>query len=586
MEKYIFCKEYNSQIAEKIRKNFYKMFGIDLKAEKYHQDNSFQDNWEILIQDVFKKQKRGASEGYIRRFAELVSALANSGMGDNIVRTDEDTLKRLQKLVRELQKMISDMLVFPEDYYILEPDIYMNAYLSIKFIEAEIIPDEVSGAVVRKDIVNIDGSGWTSVKGHAYKTPFENLHIKKQFCLKYQNCLLGKDDVQIFGTSLSGNDSEIEIDTQDLQDFCGYKKRIKISFSKDKKCERWSRKHILKLEQQLQMEDRILFYKTIDSILPRNMVDLMIMNQKKFKVYDYIYLVDWLCTCDSIKWKNIIGMITVFSRINQNVLMAYGLWEELELCIDAWIGQIATINRRLKCLSNALVYMIYYKNDGMRYIEDRCRKEIDEIEVFPHIFNELYAETAIQRCSNIWEKQPEKLEIRIKDSLTDYWWIYAILQWRIIDNLKSDRCKELADSEYNLGWLIYRFFELRRFLNGGYVEDKILEKLDTDNRILKKTKKVDFKELIDGLGRIQGLMEICNTVFLLLPKTINKDENTNDFFQMLNNNEVEIRKLFCDAVRARSGYVLEPEGSEINKIMRYMDSVLRWVGDKNKFPKQ
>lgn len=580
MEKYIFCRQYNSEIAEKICKNFRSMFGVRLEAEKYHQDTDFQNNWEMLIQDVFRKQKRGASEDHIRRFAELVNALANSGMGDNIVRTDEDVLRRLQKLVCELRELISDMLIFPEDYYILESDIYMNAYLSIKFIETETIPDGEG-----KNILHMDKPGVLSTKGYDYKVPFKDLHKDKNFCLKYKKCLLGKDGVQIFGTSLGDDDREEEIGLQDVQDFCGYKKRIKISFSKDKKCERWSRKHILKLEQQLQMEDRILFYKTIDSILPRNMVDLMIMNQKKFKAYDYIYLVDWLCTCDSIKWKNIIGMITVFGRINQNALMAYGLWEELELCIDAWIGQIATINRRLKCLSNALIYMVY-KNDGMRYIEDRCRKEIVETEGFPYKFNELYAETAIQHCSDIWEKQPEKLEVRIKDPLTDYWWIYAILQWRIIGNLESDRCKESVASECNLGWLIYRFFELHRFLNGGYVEDKILKKLDTDNRSLKKTKKITFKELIDGLGGMQGLMEICDTIFLLLPETNNKDENTDDFFQMLNDNEAEIRKLFCDVVRAKSGYVLEPEGSEIYRIIKYMDSVLRRVEDKNKFPRQ
>lgn len=585
MEKYIYCKEYNSQAVKKIRKDFYRMFSVDLGKEKYYQNTDFEKNWEMLIQDVFRKQKRGASEEYIEEFVGLVNALVNSGKRSDIIRTDEDELNIIQELVCKLRKMISCMAGFPEDYYILEPDIYMNAYLSIKYIKDESIPSEITNTELRKGILMLDGHYMISAKGHEYKVPFKELPMNKKFCLEYQKCLLGKDDVQIFGTSLNADEREEEINIQDIQDFCGYKKRIKISFSKDKKCERWSRKHVLKLEQKLQMEDRVLFYKTINSVLPRNMVDLMVMNQKKFNVYDYLYLIDCLCTCDSIKWKNIIGMITVFGCINKNVLAAYKLWEDLELCIDVWIEQIDTINRRLKCLSNALVYMAYHIDGGVEYIEDMCRKEIAEIERFPYMPNDPLAETMKQRCANIWEKEPKNLIVRIKEPPIDYWWIYAIIQWRIIDNLKSDRCKEIANSKYALGRLVYQFAELYRFLDRVYIKDETLEKNKYRKHNKKKAEKIDAEEILNGLGGVQGLMEICNSVILSLPDTVNQDTNTNDFFQMMNH-EAEIRKLFCSMLEERSGYILEPEGSEINRITKYMVNVLRWVEDKNKYLKQ
>lgn len=416
---------------------------------------------------------------------------------------------------------------------------------------------------------------------------------EKDFCLNYQRSFLGRDNIQIFGTGNKKkkicNKAEIDkkleedelleteipehvVDIQKIKDFCGYKQRIKVDFHNEWRCNAWNRNKILMAERKLQMEDKILYYKTINGNLPRNMVDLMMISKSQMNAFDYLYLLDWLCTCSSIKWKNIIGIITVFSCIYKDTLENFDLLRRVQLCIDLWISSIKTINRRMKCLSNALVYMAY-GNDNIDYIKNKCQKDIDELEKFPPVYNKIYNGDAKKYCEEVWSSLPNKLVVNKKqiESPTEYWCVYAVFQWRIVDNLKSDRAKKINAAWYSMGELVYCFAGLsNKIENTEKFSERILFYIGENN-------------LIKEIGGIKQLIDISSEILASFSELKQEEEREKDFFQMLNNSEESIRKLFCRKLREKSNKKVDTNSSELKELRKYMRRVIDFVDDKIKF---
>lgn len=586
MKKYINCKKYDEK---NIKQEFYNIFSVEI--EEYRQGETLKENWESLIRKVFGRQMQGDSENKIESFMWLVSCLANGEMRDDIVRDTDERSKKREEAINELENIVSYMENMPMDYYLIESDVFMNAYLSIKYIEAS---KHKLDNLDRKGIMMIDKDGIVKLKNITFRTPFKDLMEENDFCLNYQRRFLGRDNIQIFATgnkkkkicNKAENDENLEkdelleteipehvVDIQKIKDFCGYKQRIKVDFHNEWRCNAWNRNKILMAERELQkMEDKILYYKTINGNLPRNMVDLMMISKSQMNAFDYLYLLDWLCTCSSIKWKNIIGIITVFSCIYKDTLKVVGLLRRVQLCIDLWISSIKTINRRMKCLSNALVYMAY-GNDNIDYIKNMCQKDINELKQFSPVCKKIYNDAAEKYCEEIWSSLPEKLVVNKKqiESPTEYWCIYAVFQWRIVDNLRSDRAKKINAAWYSMGELVYCFASLsNKIENTEKFNERILFYIGENN-------------LIKEIGGIKQLIDISSEILASFSELKQEEESEKDFFQMLNNSEESIRKLFCRKLREKSNKKVDTDSSELKELRKYMRRVIDFVDDKINF---
>ena len=80
------------------------------------------------------------------------------------------------------------------------------------------------------------------------------------------------------------------------------KYRIELDLSRDKRYDRWSRDVILKLENErgFLLEDQLLFCKTVNGVLSRNILDAMIYAGSTYPIEDCLYLIKRLASCRSL----------------------------------------------------------------------------------------------------------------------------------------------------------------------------------------------------------------------------------------------------------------------------------------------
>ncbi len=442
MKHYIFVTEVGNEQLETIRRDFKSIFHVDLDDKKYGIYESIEEKWAAIVNDTFLKWTRKDKKFYVQKFLELLS-LCLYGEQSDIVRPSAVEEMRRKKAKDELKEYTKKMPLLLNDYGIYEPDIWINAYLSIQYIKARTNQSNIDNIV--DTAVPIQPPYHVRAKGNMYIIPFEE--YQEGFCEQYVKKIGGKDQVQILGADVK----EKEYSTCcDKVDFFGYDKRMELKLDRDMKYTRWTQKKVYSLEKskEFKTEDKAMFHKTINGVLVRNMVDTMISTGHTYNVEDYLFLVDKLCMCKSLNWQNLIGCLYIQVSCFMRELAALDLWGDIFIMFYSWIYNEKVINRCLELLTGGLIYVAYKQNkafDNIDEVEKKCKEELAKIEENPIPF----CEETKKLIHDRWETQEKELRVtkRVEENHTQYYWIYAIMQRHVIDGLTPKKCDELRENE-------------------------------------------------------------------------------------------------------------------------------------------
>lgn len=442
MKNYVFLTEIDSKLKA-ICTEFKLVFNVDIDDPKYNSYNKIEEKWDAILNDICLHDSKKGKEVYVQRFAEMMSLAL---YGDDIIRCYDIQAERRLGEISDFRKYIHGMQNLLDDYSVYEPDVWMNAYLSIQYIKAkDSIPDNVN--IKPSNCVEIDPRYHVESKNVTYIIPFEG--YQEGFCTEYVNRILHKDQVQVLGASIYPDEKEY-INCYDRKKFYGYNKRINLRVTPDMKFTRWKQDKILSLEQSknFKTEDKIMFHKTINGSLIRNLVDTMISTEYICDVEDYLYLLEKLCTCRSLNWQNLIGCLYIAVSHLQRELTALDLWLDIKMQFDLWLMNISVVNRRLELLSNGLVYIVYKQDktfQNLAVIEKKSNESLEKIIKNPFMFS-----NGIDKIiRSEWESQPSELRYSKKVEINhrQYFWIYAIMQRYVIDSMTPKICNEFMEKE-------------------------------------------------------------------------------------------------------------------------------------------
>lgn len=371
MEKFIFESR-----DENIKADFKSLFGVDLDDEKYKNYENIESRWNAVLSDVYGDRKGYSGNQYYCKFLEILMRVC-VGRGSSVIRSAEETSALIKEDENRLSELIDELIGVIEGYTVYEPDVWMNAFLSIQYYEWEnVIKASLEDTYISKGAVLVS-DGIVTNKSREFKVPFYKFSMREQRMFKgYEESLLAKN-IEIFNTEYTRHpindkikkreeESKKEEDASDLLGFKGYRKRIALTFYTGKRYERWSRKKVLELENapSFSLSDRILFYKTINGVLCRNMIDTMVFHRGDYDIEDYLYLAECLCSCMSLSWQNLIGCLFIIvsrwsERLEEHVDdKAETLYSKIMYLFEVWISSINRINFRLECLSKGMVYLI------------------------------------------------------------------------------------------------------------------------------------------------------------------------------------------------------------------------------------
>lgn len=437
MKDYILFTNTSIKELDSLKRNFESTFGVNLDDEKYNKFEGIEEKWMCIVEDIFSRYTQSAKDFYGKDFLQMFDWI-ESCENDPIIRDEETDEKVKRECKTTLKRHIEESYYLFEDYYIYESDVWINAYLSVLYIKNE----------GKDDLFDIE-PGYVEVKGIKYEIPFRN--HPEGFCKAYSKKILDKDNVQIL--DIRNEDKESYEDCMELY-FKGYKKKTILEFSLDKKYKRWSRDKVLELEHSegFQTEDRILFHKTINGILIRNLVDSLISTKYENDVEDYLYLLDKLCAFKSLLAQNLIGTLFIIMNKYQYTLTKMDLWIDVRLMFSLWLSKVNVMNRRLKLLTGGLLYLIYNYDSEFKdiaKIKNKCDVLIQNIEEY-HI---PFTKEQDELIKKEWEQKREEKDYRVTKKVInnhrEYYWVYAIMQRRAIRSMTPRISKKMVREEMN-----------------------------------------------------------------------------------------------------------------------------------------
>jgi len=498
MKHYVFVTEMEEKQRRKIYNDFKSIYKVDLDDKKYDGYDSIEKEWDAIIGDTFLERGGKTKEIYVQKFMQLLY-LALYGEQSDIVRPYSIEVKRRQDIIQEFKIYLKEMQSLLDDYSMYEPDVWMNVYLSIQYIKAiHNLPDDEN---IVTSVIEMDEPYHVTAKGVAYTIPFEE--YQEGFCEEYLKKIAGKDQIQILGASIDSNKKEY-INVQKSGKLYGMEKRVKLDLGYGMKYTRWSQKKVYSLEKSKEFgtEDKVMFHKTINGVLVRNLVDTMISTEHMYDVEDYLYLLDKLCISKSLSWQNLIGCLYVEVSCLKRELTALGLWGDIEVMFEAWFVNLEAINYRLELLVKGLIYVIYKQDSFFNNVteaEEKCKDALEKIEKNPVHFSEK-AEKLI--CDE-WAAQEKELHVSkgVETNHRQYYWIYAIMQRYVIDSLTPCICNKLRERERDWNDVVESIASIAEvyFDVNGNRSDKGSDNIMEDG---KENIKVD-KICIDVLNRKQ-----------------------------------------------------------------------------------
>lgn len=446
MKHYVFMTDINNEQLKDIRRDFKLIFKVDIADEKYACYGSIKEKWDAVINDIPLYCIGEDKELYVQEFMQMLQK-ALYGEQSNIIRPYDVEAKIRNDAILKFKQYVAEMQTLLDDYKIYEPDVWLNAYLSIQYKKAkDNVPDDEN---VGMKGCEISAPYHVDAKGIGYVIPFEGCH--EGFCERYVEKILGKDQVQILGAFIYPEEKAYE-DGSGKEGFLGYQKQVKLKLVEDMKYTRWKQGKVYSLEKskEFKTEDKAMFYKTINGALVRNLVNTMISTEHIYDVEDYLYLLDKLCICKSLNWQNLIGCLYIAVSYFQRELTALGLWGDISVMFEAWIMNILVINYRLELLVSGLIYIIYEEDEDftdITEVEEKCKDALNEIEKNPVPLSKR-AEELIKRE---WETQKRELRVSkaVETNHRQYDWVYAIMQRYIIYNQTPRICDELWERETN-----------------------------------------------------------------------------------------------------------------------------------------
>ena len=413
---------------EQVCKNFKNEFGIDLKAEEYAHGN-LEVIWEKLIRDCNRNKHKDKWFEYLHSLEERIYSLLDQNSarlqigGDIFCRSSEREYQIRQNNIEEVKKFLQECIALVDDYWIYDADVWLNARLTLNYLAGGREKD--TGGYV-----NTEGGTVMDDKGNEYMLPFED-DEKGTFCANFLKQALGKKGC-LFWTELGeGEDVEIERFDGDVSLGGNILHRANILLKMDKVYSSFSYNTIYKLEEKLDIEDKVLFHKTVNGVLLRNMVNMMLESKERdviFDAEDYIDLIDRLCGCKSLVWQNIIACFYVFFQRYKKELKVLDLYADMEMLLSFWLNNIKKINYDLRILTEGFVYLYRRNTYHEEDFKSRCRTHLTYLE-----------QEISKQAKNYWDRQKDSLKVSaaVIRNHTDYCWIYAILQRRTIDTIKK-----------------------------------------------------------------------------------------------------------------------------------------------------
>lgn len=498
MKHYVFVTGIDKEQLEAIRSDFKLIFNVDIADKKYADYGSLKEKWDAITNDTFWHCAGEDKEFYVERFMQMLTKALFEEQDDGIIRSRDRMEKIRNDAILEFKRYVAEMQTLLDDYKIYEPDVWLNAYLSIQYMKArDNASDDESVGLKGCEITN---PYHVDAKGIGYVIPFEG--CQEGFCEKYVGKILGKDQVQILGALIYPEEKTYE-DRAGKEGFLGYQKQVKLELGSDVRYTRWRQEKVYSLEKskEFKTEDRAMFHKTINGVLVRNLVNTMISTEHVYDVEDYLYLLDKLCMCKSLNWQNLIGCLYIAVAYFQWELTAIGLWADISIMFDAWIMNTLVINYRLELLVSGLIYTIHEEDkhfSNIAEVEEKCKDALNEIEKNPVPFSK----RAEKLIKIEWEAQPKDLRVSkaVEINHRQYGWVYAIMQRYVIDSQTPRKCDILRKKETDWTKIVEDISALYNIIMGN--ENKLSER---QSGMAKNT-------LTEVGKRFKNIGEICATL--------------------------------------------------------------------------
>lgn len=411
---------------EIICEEFQKEFGIRLNSERYTK-GKLEDQWDCLIQDCTISEHKDKLSRCLTLFEGSLFDVIYPDRSKLFTRDPESEEERRRKKEEDFRNLINEYKLLLDNYWFYKGDIWLNVWLVLKYFnrsgENDSLENSRAGA-------NMEGGNVLNDKREEIMLPFEDVE-DRTFCSGYLYKAVGKKGC-LFWTDLE-KDEKIDVQKDGIENSDRLFGRAEIKLKNRKVYNSFSYKKIREFEDEegINIEDKVLYHKTVNGISLRNVVNKMFGTENIFEIEDYIDLIDQLCGCKSLEWQSLIGCVYVLSEKYKKELVSAGFYGDVMTMLITWLCNIDKINYNLRILTEGFLYL-YKKNDHKEasfksYFEERCREYLSDLEL-----------EVSDEAGAYWSRQPDKLnfsESILKNH--DYCWIYAILQRRAIDTIKN-----------------------------------------------------------------------------------------------------------------------------------------------------
>lgn len=429
----------DERYKEEIHNTFLKDFGIDLDSDEFANDD-FCRNWETLLKKCGGEHIETILKSIVM-FKNMCLNIINPC--DVIIRSTLDEEKLRIKRNEEFIDLLRGYSALLDNFYIYEADVWLNAWLAIQYEKCDKrrpVPgsENTKTMKARKPKTGFVDTATGVVKGKKekeYALPFEE-DADGYFCGEYLKYTLGNTGA-LFWTEDNGLELDDDIENKQAEfveydeeknfERCMSQRTVNISVGKN--YERFSYKKIEELEKQksFQIEDKILFHKTINGIWVRNIVNTMIDYHDMFEVENFIGLMETLCECKSLVWQNLISYIFIPAKRYQKELEREGVYDRIVVILFAWISNIGRINYRLARLTEGFIYLYQRAGCPEKIVEEKCEYYLEQLEL-------KYGE----EVKKYWAGESSYLRMsknidKIHKSPS---WIYAIFQRDVIHRTK------------------------------------------------------------------------------------------------------------------------------------------------------
>ena len=436
-------KNISEKEERKIHAEFLNEFGVDLSSKKYTNGN-FENNWNLILQDCTIGSLRGSFPELIHLFKKKLFDAINinelrSCSDSYIVRTKEKEMELQEQKISVLEDLIGEYTALIDDYYMYEADVWLNAWFVIQSEKAECERLRKDRGSTSRSMNSYKPITWAvdtatgyvhDKSGREYRLPFED-DADGFFFGEYLKYVLSNTGA-LFWTELNEDEKNNirRVSGEKILNFKGYAYRTDILLLRDKDYSRFGYRHIEKIEKSadFKIEDIILFHKTINGVLLRNMINTMVDCKVVFEAEDYLFLIDELCGCKSFVWQNLIGCLFILFRAYQEKMSVYEIDENMYMMLCEWLSEINNINYKLRVLTEGFLYLYHGSITEERIIEEKCKEHLKKL--------------GLEKSRDVvedGERESDKLRItsEIKMNHRSYKWIYAILQREVINKTKS-----------------------------------------------------------------------------------------------------------------------------------------------------